>query len=142
MSLKNPPKTSKSLAVSLIDTHAKSLIAIGIVGILLIGLCLRLPLMNESLWFDEISGSRVYLKDFEHLLARVLFRSHMLTHYTFMYFWIKVFGDSQWVLRAQPLLFGLLTIGLTYFVAAKISDRPFMPVKPIAFPDQVSPDPL
>jgi len=84
---------------------------------------LRLPGLGDSLWMDEITASHVFLKNVPYLLSRFLFDSPMPVHYTFMFFWIRLFGDSEISLRIPPLLFGLLSIALATKITEKAADR-------------------
>jgi hypothetical protein len=85
------------------------------------GSCAALPWMGQSLWYDEISVTRHYLKNVFHLLDAWAFESNMPVHYTIMFFWDKIFPipSSRF---AFLLLFGLAAIFL-YQVAQAIFTR-------------------
>ena len=91
--------------------------------ILVLAVALRLPWMSQSLWYDEISVTRHYLKNIFHLLDAWAWDSNMPVHYTIMFFWDKVFPDTEFSLRFPPLLFGLGAIFLSYQVARTIFNR-------------------
>ena len=84
--------------------------------ILVLAAALRLPWMGQSLWYDEISVTRHYLKNVFHLLDAWAFETNMPVHYTIMFFWDKIFPDTEFSLRFPPLLFGLAAIFLSYQV--------------------------
>lgn len=91
--------------------------------ILVLAVALRLPWMAQSLWYDEISVTRRYLKDIFHLLDAWAFESNMPVHYTIMFFWDKIFPDTEFSLRLPPLLFGIGAIILSYQVADTVFNR-------------------
>jgi hypothetical protein len=76
----------------------------------LVGLCLRLPFLGRSVWFDEACMSDQRLGTFEQLLATLYVDIHPPLYVTFMHFWNGLFGDSEVSMRLPPLLCGLLTI--------------------------------
>ncbi len=88
-----------------------------------LALALRLPWMAKSLWYDEISVTQRYLTDVFHLLDAWAWDSNMPVHYTMMFFWDKVFPDTEFSLRLPPLVFGLASILLTYQVARALFNR-------------------
>ncbi len=91
--------------------------------ILALAVALRLPWMAQSLWYDEISVTRPYLANTFHLLDAWAFESNMPVHYTIMFFWDKLFPDTEFSLRLPPLLFGLASIFLSYQIARTVFDR-------------------
>ena len=88
-----------------------------------LALALRLPWMTQSLWYDEVSVTRHYLANIFHLLEAWAFESNMPVHYTLMFFWDKIFPDTEFSLRFPPLLFGLGAIVLSYEVARLLFNR-------------------
>jgi 4-amino-4-deoxy-L-arabinose transferase-like glycosyltransferase len=91
--------------------------------LMVLALALRLPWMSRCLWYDEISVTKNYLKNIFHLLDAWTWDSNMPVHYTIMFFWDKIFQDTEFSLRFPPLLFSLGAILLSYQVAKKIFDR-------------------
>src|SRR4029077_3519017 len=75
--------------------------------ILVLAVALRLPWMSQSLWYDEISVTGHYIKNIFHLLDAWALESNMPVHYTIMFFWDKIFPDTEFSLRFPPLLFSL-----------------------------------
>ncbi|MCO6510078.1 MAG: glycosyltransferase family 39 protein [Aridibacter famidurans] len=90
----------------------------------LIAIVLRIPNLNSDLWVDEVFT----LVDFvrapwgeivtsfpsqnQHLLYSILARASF-----------DIFGESAWALRLPALLFGVLSIIATYFLARKLLGR-------------------
>lgn len=92
-------------------------------GILLIGLAVRIPFINESLWFDELWATNLKLSSIK-LLAHTAFIDVHPPFYTFFAFvWIKLFGDSEIAVRLPSLIFGLGSIILIYVLVSQIFEK-------------------
>ena len=88
-----------------------------------LGLFLRLPNFNRSLWYDEICYSSCFmLGSFEKLIKQIQFDFSAPLHHVFMFFWMGLFGDSEISVRIPSLVFGLLSIILTYWLASRYID--------------------
>lgn len=72
-------------------------------------LLLRLPGMTESLWFDETWRTSARLNP-EHAFDVLIRDVHNPLYNGFMYLWIRVAGESEWVLRLPSLLAGYLSV--------------------------------
>jgi len=83
-----------------------------LLGLVLLGLGLRLPGFTESVWIDELYTSRLYCGDVIVLMKTLFSDTHPPAYFVFIHFWIGVFGDSEVWLRMPPLLCGLLSIVL------------------------------
>ncbi len=69
-------------------------------------IALRIPGLLESLWFDEVYRTFVVLSG--ERAADVIWRDvHNPLYNTFMYGWIRVFGDSEVAIRIPTLLAAL-----------------------------------
>ncbi|MBI4035057.1 MAG: glycosyltransferase family 39 protein [Candidatus Chisholmbacteria bacterium] len=83
--------------------------------ILLLALILRLISLNQSLWLDEgIQWWAVTTFPLKHLVTEYIkgdFNPPL--YHAILYLWVKLFGDSEIVLRLPSVLFGL---GTVYFV--------------------------
>jgi uncharacterized membrane protein len=66
---------------------------------------LRLPNLNQSLWFDELGSTHLMLYNIDSLINLVLHNPSPPFHYIFMFLWIRLFGDSELSVRTPPLLF-------------------------------------
>lgn len=79
---------------------------------------LRLPNLGESVWFDEVwysaSRARSSLSD---VWSDFLLQPPAPLYGVVMYFWVRVFGDSEVAVRIPSLVFGIASIGLTYRIA-------------------------
>jgi hypothetical protein len=82
--------------------------------ILLIGLLLRLPLLGESLWYDEAFTARIATLPLDALPAAVAADVHPPGYYSLVWLWAHLIGSSALALRLPSLVFGLLSIYLVY----------------------------
>ena len=91
--------------------------------ILIAGLALRLPNLNESLWNDEIWSTRVLIGSRTALYYTMIDDKHPPFYQMFMFVWIRLFGDSEMSVRTPPLLCGMAAIPLVYAFASKVLER-------------------
>lgn len=84
--------------------------------VLLLTLVLRLISLNQSLWLDEgIQWWAVTTFPLKHLVTEYIkgdFNPPLF--HIMLYFWVKLFGDSEIALRFPSVLFGLGTVYFTY----------------------------
>jgi len=74
---------------------------------------LRLPNLGESLWFDEVWYTSIFLKG-QSFSSIVLYDVHPPLYTFIMRGWIELFGDSEISVRLTSLILGLLSIGLIF----------------------------
>jgi Dolichyl-phosphate-mannose-protein mannosyltransferase len=91
--------------------------------VLFIGILLRLPYLNRSLWYDELWSTSIKLKDPLTLGVTILLDPHPPFYAIFMYAWTSFFGDSEISARIPPLIFGISSIFLTYALALKFFNK-------------------
>lgn len=93
--------------------------------ILLLGLILRLISLNQSLWLDEaintLAVKNYSLFDLVTQYARADF--HPPGWFIILWFWTKLVGYSEIAVRIPSVIFGILTILLTYLVGRKLVSR-------------------
>lgn len=82
--------------------------------ILILGLVLRLPLMGESLWYDEAFTARIASLPLDALPAAIGADVHPPGYYLLVWGWSHLVGTSAVALRLPSLAFGLLSIYLVY----------------------------
>ncbi len=74
---------------------------------------LRLPHLTESLWYDEVCYTSVFLRT--DRLSTLLFRDvHPPLYPLFMWIWTGLFGDGELAMRLPSLLFGLASIVILF----------------------------
>lgn len=84
------------------------------------GLALRLPLLGDSIWFDEACMSNQRIGTWEQLVATIYVDIHPPLYIVFMHVWNGMFGDSEWSMRLPPLIAGLLSIPMTFFAGRRL----------------------
>lgn len=106
-----------------------------IIIILALALGLRLINLNQSLWLDEaIEWWAVTAFDLRQLLLGFMkgdFNPPL--HYLVMWFWVRIFGDSEIALRMPSVIFGVGTVWFIYKIANLI--RPGLATQGRAFPE-------
>ncbi len=98
-----------------------SLAAILLVLITLLALALRLFRLDaQSLWYDE--GFSVYLArmGLAEITARTAVDIQPPLYYYLLHGWMQLFGDSSGTLRGFSLLFGVLSVPLSFAVARRL----------------------
>ena len=88
-----------------------------------LGLLLRWPLLDRSVWFDEVCMSDQRIGTLPQLLAVLFVDIHPPLYVTFMHFWNGVFGDGEVSMRIPPLLCGLASIPLVYWAGYRLVGR-------------------
>lgn len=102
-------------------THAE---LFSIAGLMLLGLALRLPGLNQGLWFDEI----VTLVNFVRLPAEdIVNQYYSLNNHVFYslsaHVTTQLFGESAVSLRLPALVFSICTIPAIYHLGRQITSR-------------------
>lgn len=90
--------------------------------ILTLGAVLRVTALNQSLWLDEaIEWWAVVTFDLKKLLTGYMLGDfNPPGHHLLMWFWVRVFGESEIALRIPSVLFGVGTIWFTYKIAQTV----------------------
>jgi uncharacterized membrane protein len=93
--------------------------------VLVIGIIIRFWGFDEkSLWIDEIySFMFSHQKTFLESLTYMLCDLSPPIYYLFLYFWMQLFGISEFVMRLPSVIFGILSIPAIYFSAQKLFNR-------------------
>jgi hypothetical protein len=83
-------------------------------GLLVVAAALRLPGLDESLWFDELYATHVRLGSLWSLAETTATDFHPPLYRLLMFGWIRVFGDGEISVRLIPLAAGLFSICVVY----------------------------
>ncbi len=102
---------------------SKNPFLIGLILIAVVGAALRISNLNDSLWLDELWSTYQKLGSFRSLAYVAINDVHPPFYSMFMFVWIRIFGDSEIAVRMPSLLFGIGSIGLTYFVGSRLADE-------------------
>lgn len=94
--------------------------------IILVGLVLRLTIIDYPLWYDEGCSVATAINSFPSGINDYLW-NHDLQHTPFyfyiLHFIMQWFGDSEIVLRASSLIVAMMLLPLTYIVTEKLSSK-------------------
>jgi len=83
--------------------------------ILILGFSIRIfDLGTESLWFDEAHTFYIASSGFKEMLSIITNDVHPPFYFILINVWIKLFGDSEFLLRLPSVLFAVLSITWLY----------------------------
>jgi len=91
-----------------------------------IGVELRLAFIDLPFWYDEAQSVLIAKQFFPFGINNFLFTQdlqHTPFYFYILHFWIKLFGESDVVLKVLSLIFGVMTIPLSYVFAKKIASE-------------------
>ena len=91
--------------------------------IIISGILLRLPNLNESLWYDETFSTFNTLSSLKALVYFGVFDVHPPFYSVLMFIWIGLFGDSEISVRILPMIFGISSIVLIYVLACRTTNE-------------------
>ncbi|MFQ6058622.1 MAG: glycosyltransferase family 39 protein [Anaerolineae bacterium] len=95
----------------------------GLLALVLLAFALRVyRLDNQSLWSDEFISLFRSRQPLPQLLANMPVE-HAPLYFVLLHFWLGLAGEGDFALRFPSLAFGLLTVPLTYSLAAALFDR-------------------
>ena len=106
------------------------------IAILVIGAALRIAhyALNRSLWLDEaMLAKHVTAKGFLELLRPLEDQAAPITFLWFSRLSVVTFGRSEFALRLVPLLCGLASLPLLYFIAKRFLSGWLVPIACAAF---------
>ena len=107
-------------------TENKALFWVVFGAIIIIGLALRLTVIDYPLWYDEGCSIATAINSFPHGINDYLW-THDLQHTPFyfyiLHFIMQFFGDSELVLRGSSLIVAIMLLPLTYIVTEKLSSK-------------------
>lgn len=91
-----------------------------IIGILILGLVLRLVNLNQSLWLDEAVQAVTAQQSFGYIFQELTGDFHPPLYHILIYRISRILGFSEVALRFPSVLFGVATIYLVYLIAKEI----------------------
>lgn len=96
-------------------------------SILLLGVILRVIGINrtEGFWYDEINTYYIAKQAFPLGIFKTLLEKdlHFPLYYMLVHLWMNIFGTSDLALKALPVLFGILTLPISYFVGKELHGK-------------------
>ncbi|MFZ3137408.1 MAG: glycosyltransferase family 39 protein, partial [Thermodesulfovibrionales bacterium] len=75
-----------------------------------------LPILHQSYWRDEAFSVLLASKNLKEILLLTIKDVHPPLYYFLLHFWIKLFGDFEYVTRSLSLLFFLLLVLSSFFL--------------------------
>lgn len=91
--------------------------------IILSAIILRLWFLEKpgGMWFDEMNTYLEAKLPLERMLE-VFFNKHIHTplFYVFLHFWMNLLGESDFIIRLLPAIFGILTIPVVYLCGKEL----------------------
>ncbi len=94
-----------------------------IASLTLIALALRIPGLDQGLWFDEISTLVNHVRlPIGEIISQYSMNNHVLYSVS-AHGVISWFGESAWAVRLPALLFGVATIPAAYYLGRQIASR-------------------
>ncbi len=92
--------------------------------ILILTFCLQVyKLSSESFWMDEVYTIQTTELPLIDMLKERLERAHSPIYFLMMRPWIDIFGKSEFALRFPSVIFGTLTVCLTFLVGREFFGR-------------------
>jgi len=93
--------------------------------ILLLGLVLRLISLNQSFWLDEATSAQVVRNfNLEEIISKFSPGDfHPPLYYLLLKVWSLIFGTGEIALRIPSVIFGLLTIYITFLIGRELVNR-------------------
>lgn len=96
----------------------------GLLGILVVGVALRLVSLNtRSFWLDETTSVRQASWSIPDLITRMSDNVHPPLFHIMLHYWMKAFGRSEISVRSFVVIFGIAAIPLVYWAARAIYNR-------------------
>src|SRR3989338_10272452 len=93
--------------------------------ILIISLFLRVYYLgNTQIWFDE--GQSIWissLNNISEIFKELVISGQQPLHYMLLHLWINFFGKSEFSARSLSVIFGVLTILMSYKISKLMFDR-------------------
>lgn len=87
------------------------------VALLAVALLARLPLMNDSLWYDEAFTARMASLPLSQFPTAIVTDVHPPLYYLITWLGARIFGGSEFALRLPSLAFDLIGVLLFYRLA-------------------------
>ncbi len=89
----------------------------------LFGLIIRIYPDGRSLWADELySVTTAYRWNSlsEMLWSEMVYETHPPLYQFLLYYWIRLFGDSDYIVRVPSMIFGVSSLCTAYFYGGKL----------------------
>jgi len=78
---------------------------------------------SKELWYDEAVTSKIVSYQYNEIFTLSKADFHPPLYYVVLKSWVTIFGDSELSLRFPSVIFGVLTIVATYFLAKYVTSN-------------------
>jgi mannosyltransferase len=103
--------------------NTENWIKIALLLILLLAAFLRFYRLDaQSLWADEGNSVSLSGRSLDLITAGTAHDIHPPLYYYLLHFWMRVFGNSEFAVRALSALLGTVLVYLTYLLGRRLSD--------------------
>ncbi len=75
-----------------------------------------LPILHQSYWRDEAFSVLLSSKSLKEIISLTIRDVHPPLYYSLLHFWIRLFGDAEYVTRSFSLLFHFLLVLSSFFL--------------------------
>ena len=104
--------------------NTKNWIKIALLLILVLAAFLRFYRLDaQSLWADEGNSVSLSGRSLDHITAGAAHDIPPPLYYYLLHFWMRVFGNSEFAVRALSALLGIALVHLTYLLGRHLSDH-------------------
>ena len=91
--------------------------------ITLLGLILRLILVNQSFWLDEGASIEIASRPFIQMISSMISDFHPPFYYLILKYWLPFAGHSELLIRLPNILFGVASIPVLYLLTKEIFEK-------------------
>jgi len=111
--------------------NTENWIKIALLLILVLAAFLRFYRLDaQSLWADEGNSVSLSGRSLDLITAGAAHDIHPPLYYYLLHFWMRVFGNSEFSVRALSALLGTTLVYLTYLLGRRLSRPPSIPPQP------------
>jgi mannosyltransferase len=88
-----------------------------LIAVMLLATCMRfIGITSESFWVDEAASWMFSQLPFAELWGGIPYEPHPPMFYTFLKFWIAIFGRSEFAMRSLSAVLNLATVYLVFLI--------------------------
>lgn len=104
-----------------------------IIGLFLIGIILRLLNLNFlELWRDEAFSVNAANQDFVRMMEILISDTQPILHTVFLFFWVRIFGDSEFSVRFPSFVAGCITLYYIFKTSGLVFKRKSLRIAALA----------
>jgi uncharacterized membrane protein len=92
--------------------------------IFIVACIVRLLYLNSAFWYDEACSWAIAKLNFPYDIVNYLWNTdlqHTPLYFFVLHFWMKLFGTSEIAIQSLSVIFGILTVPLSFIVSKKLT---------------------